>query len=325
MKTGAIEIHALASESMGVRSLATQVFTPDIRITFDASAALAFRNSLEPHPLEYQALDDSLKRIHNSIGQSEIVTISHYHYDHVRPSFTNNQYNFSSLEDFHNIYSSKIILAKDSRDMINPSQRRRAYYFQKDLDELAKEIHWVDGRSYSFGKTRVEFSQPLPHGPKDTRLGYVLCTIVEHSSTRFLFAPDVQGPIEKQTLAYILDSKADLAIIGGPPIYLKRFTESQKTDALNSLITLAATIPILVIDHHLMRSLDWEKWLYPVKVVSERAGNMIITMAELNGLKNTCLEAQREELYSEQPPSDDFLSWTMSNDDHKKQTPPPYR
>ncbi|MHA1882523.1 MAG: MBL fold metallo-hydrolase [Candidatus Thorarchaeota archaeon] len=324
MKTGDIEIHALASESMGVRSLATQVSTPDIRITLDASAALALRSSLEPHPLEYQALEDSLTRIHDSVRHSEIVTISHYHYDHVRPGFTNNHFNFSSLEDLRNIYGSKIILAKDSRDMINPSQRRRSYYFQKDLDGLAKEIHWADGQSYSFGETKVEFSQPLPHGPKDTRLGYVLCTIVEHASTRFLFAPDVQGPIEKETLTYIIDSRADVAIVGGPPIYLKRFTESQKTDAFNSLITLAATIPILVVDHHLMRSLDWELWLQTVKGVSERAGNSIITMAELNGLKNNCLEAQREDLYAKHPPSEDFLNWTMSSDDYKKQNPPPY-
>ncbi len=58
-----IEVIPIAAESLGVRSLCTMVRTPDISILLDRSAALAKRYGLEPHPLEYQALQSSMGEI----------------------------------------------------------------------------------------------------------------------------------------------------------------------------------------------------------------------------------------------------------------------
>ena len=90
MKLGEIEINPLAAESLGVRSLCTHVVTPDISILFDPSVALAKRYNLEPHPTEYLALKRTLSNIFQVATDSDILSISHYHFDHVRPGFDNN-------------------------------------------------------------------------------------------------------------------------------------------------------------------------------------------------------------------------------------------
>jgi hypothetical protein len=94
-----IEVSPLAAESLGVRSLCTLVRTPDVSILFDPSAALAKRYGLEPHPFEYLALQSSLERIRAAVEVTDIISISHYHYDHVRPGFTNYLYNLSTQDE----------------------------------------------------------------------------------------------------------------------------------------------------------------------------------------------------------------------------------
>jgi predicted metallo-beta-lactamase superfamily hydrolase len=303
--------------------LCTQVITPDISILFDPSVALAKRYNLEPHPTEYLALRKSLGTIMNVAADSDVLSISHYHYDHVRPGFENHLYNLSNRNERREMYSGKIVLTKDNRENINPSQRRRGFYFEKDIKEVVAKIEWADDRTFKFDDTKVTYSHPLPHGPSNSRLGYVLATLVEYSESRFMFAPDVQGPIVQETLQYILQSAPDLLIVGGPPIYLSRFTDNEREAGQNSLVVLASTIPTLVVDHHLMRAKNWEDWISPVLTASEKAGNRVLTMAELSGQDNALLEAEREENYKSNPPSDDFKKWTQATDEFKTKHPPP--
>ncbi len=322
MKIGDIEIRALAAESMGVRSLCNYVTTPDVSILFDASAALAFRPPHEPHPEEYRALERALERIRKYAEIANVLSISHYHFDHVRPGTTNWHYNFSSLEDRQLIFGDKKILAKDSRENINPSQRRRAFYFEKDLQGTS-DISWADGRTFEFDNTTISYSEPLAHGPDNSRLGYVLATLVEYGDFKVLYAPDVQGPISKKTLSYILNQEANLIILGGPPAYLKRFSEQESQAALYSLAALATVTPFLVVDHHLMRFVDSEKWIAPIRLVAERTGNEILCMAELAGVQPLFLEANRDSLYANNPPSDEFMDWLASSEEYKIENKPP--
>ena len=323
MKLGDIEITPLAAESLGTRSLCTRVVTPDIDILFDPSVALAKRYSLEPHPEEYLALRKSLDTIVKVAAESEILSVSHYHYDHVRPGFENQIYNLSTKNERREMYSGKIVLTKDNKENINPSQRRRGFYFEKDVKEVVKKIEWADDRTFKFNDTKVTYSPPLPHGPSNSRLGFVLATIVENSGNRFMFAPDVQGPIVQDTLQYILQAAPDLLIVGGPPIYLSRFTGGERGTARNSLVVLASTIPTLVIDHHLMRDNSWKDWLSPVLSAAENAGNRVLTMAELLGVENRLLEAERVERYKTHPPSEEFMNWAHATEEFKLKHPAP--
>ncbi len=323
MRLGDIDITPLAAESLGTRSLCTHVQTSDVSILFDPSVALARRYNLEPHPTEYQALKRSLYKIVKAASESDVLSVSHYHYDHVRPGFENSLYNLSTRNERREMFTGKTILTKDNRDNINPSQRRRGFYFEKDVKDVATKIEWADDRTFMFNDTKVTYSPPLPHGPKNSRLGYVLATVVEYSGTRFMFAPDVQGPIVQDTLQYILLVAPDLLIVGGPPIYLSRFTSNEREAAKNSLVVLASTIPTMVVDHHLLRDKTWQSWLSPVIDAAEKAGNRLLTMAELLGKENLLLEAEREENYKTNPPSEEFMNWAQSTEEFKIHTPPP--
>jgi predicted metallo-beta-lactamase superfamily hydrolase len=317
MRLGRIEITPLAAESLGSRSLCTHVVTPDISILFDPSAALARRYNLDPHPTEYLTLKNSLDTIANVAADSDILSISHYHYDHVRPGFENRLYNLSTKNERRMMFAEKIVLAKDNRENINPSQRRRGFFFEKDIRNVVAKIEWADDRVFKFNDTKVTYSPPLPHGPSDSHLGYVLATLVEYSGKRFMFAPDVQGPIVHDTLQYILMLDPDVLIVGGPPIYLPRFTDADKETARNSLIVLTSSIPTIIVDHHLMRDKAWRHWMMPVIDTAKKAQNRVLTMAELLGSKNITLEAEREELYRTDPPSEEFMIWSQATEEFK--------
>ena len=163
----------------------------------------------------------------------------------------------------------------------------------------------------------MTYSPPLAHGPANTFLGYVLATSVEYGDSRFMFTPDVQGPIVEKSLQYILLMAPDLLIVGGPPLYLSQFTDHERELAQNSLVLLASTIPILVVDHHIMRDKSWNNWMQPIWEKAEEAGNRVLTMAELSGANNIILEAEREELYQNDPPTEEFLTWAQSTEEFK--------
>jgi hypothetical protein len=323
LKIGSIEVLPLAAESMGVRSLCTKVATPDISVILDPSAALAKRHGLEPHPYEYQKLLEVLDNIFVESRKADLLSISHYHYDHVRPGFTNYRYNFSSREELQRLFEGKLVLAKDYRENINPSQRRRGHYFKKDVSDIVDDIKWADNKIFTFGDTTIKYSQPLPHGPADTRLGYVLATVIEYEDTRVVFAPDVQGPVVSTTLDFLLACKADILIVGGPPIYLSKWSQSDSDAAQQSLLKIGSCTRFLVVDHHLMRSNEWKQWIKPIQEVSAHKGNEVVAMAELANRAVRCMEADRPYLYASAPPSEDFMNWTKATDEYKMRNMPP--
>ncbi len=322
LKINDIEVIPVGSESLGVRSLCTFIKTPDVSVLLDPSAALSKRHGLEPHPLEYRRLMDILNQIFVWARTADILSISHYHYDHVRPGFTNFCYNFSSLEELQRMFEGKVVFAKDNRERINPSQRRRGHFFENDVKDVVESIQWADAKTFEFGSTTIKYSSPLPHGIEGSRLGYVIATTITHEDTRIMFAPDVQGPVSKLTLNYILSQQPDLVIMGGPPIYLNNFNESLKIIAKRSIVNIATRVPLIAIDHHLLRTTEWVSWLQPVKSAL-KDGHEIVTLAELADKEIECLEARRRLLYQQYPPNDEFINWTKASDEYKKTHKPP--
>jgi len=82
-----MKIVPLASESLGVRSMAIYVETDDVGVLFDAGASLAPRFGLMPHPFEYRALKEARERIRAYSERAEVITLSHYHFDHYTPTW----------------------------------------------------------------------------------------------------------------------------------------------------------------------------------------------------------------------------------------------
>jgi predicted metallo-beta-lactamase superfamily hydrolase len=299
---GEIRVLPLAFESLGVRGTATLVETDDIKFIIDPGSALGPRFRLNPHEREYLELYRTKKAILKASRDADLLTISHYHFDHYVPNFENWLWIWSSPELAAELYSNKLILAKDTNANINPSQRKRGYMFRKMNLKTAREIRVADGQTFKFGKTSLEFSKPIYHGPAGSKLGYVLMLTIRAPGCCLLHASDVQGPMYDEPLQIVLAQKPDTVLMGGPPIYLAFKLESGDiTAAQRNRATLAQHVPQLVVDHHLLRSLGYFKFLQPVMQAAKRAGNRLITAAELVGREPMLLEARRKELHEEEP------------------------
>ncbi|MGQ9788670.1 MAG: MBL fold metallo-hydrolase [Candidatus Hadarchaeaceae archaeon] len=290
--------------------MATFVETDDLKVVIDPGSALGPRFHLSPHEREYVALVRSRHAILEAARKADVLTISHYHFDHYVPSFEDWVWLWSSAEIAANLYRGKIILAKDIKTDINASQRKRGYIFQKLNAKIAKEIKTADGKSFSLGQTTLKFSRPVAHGSPGTELGYLLMLTVKTPRCTLVHASDVQGPIDGKTLQMILAERPDAVITGGPPIYLTgyKIDETSLESAKNNMKKLVKEVPLNVIDHHLLRSLDYREFLKPVFKEAEEKGHCLLIASEMLGLEPELLEARRKELHEKEPLTKEWYS-----------------
>lgn len=322
-----IQVVPLAAESLGVRSMCTYVETRDVRVLLDAGVSLCpKRFGLPPHPLEFKAIMEARRRIAEAAKKSEVVTISHYHFDHHTPSYEDWLCNWTEEDETaRSIYGDKIVLMKHPREHINFSQRRRAWVFQKTGGSYAKKLEIADEKTFVFGKTTLKFSKPVFHGSENSELGWVLMASIECEGERFLFAPDVQGPISTESLKIILKLKPELLLLGGPPLYLTGFRINEKHVyiGLANMRQIVRVVPYTIVEHHLLRDADWRGKIADVLTEAEKAGCKVLTAAEFLGAENKCLEVQRKNLYQAHPPSKEFEKWMRMSVDEKRRNKPP--
>jgi len=323
-----ISLVPLAAESLGVRSMCTYVETPDVKILLDAGVSLGpSRFGLPPHPEEFKAIDLCRRKIAEAAEKAEIVTLSHYHFDHHTPSFEDWLCNWTeAIETARQVYDGKTVLVKNPREKINFSQRRRGWIFQKTGGKYAEKLEVADGKSFIFGKsTKVRFSEPVFHGSENSVLGWVLMTIIQYQDEKFLFAPDVQGPMCSYTLELILREKPQILMIGGPPLYLAGFRvkEGEIQKGLENLGKIVEAVPLTILEHHVLRDKDWREKTKKVFEKANKHGHKILTAAEFLGEKNVLLEAVRKRLFVEKPPSSEFQKWMRKNRTTKRHVKPP--
>jgi hypothetical protein len=322
-----IRVVPLAAESLGVRSMCTYVETPDTRILLDAGVSLCpNRFGLPPHPREFEAIIESRRRMAQAAEKAEIVTISHYHYDHHTPSFQDWLVNWTdSDETARGIYENKTVLAKNPREQINYSQRERAWMFSKTGGKYAKRIENADAKTFTFGTTKIKFSEPVSHGPENSELGWVLMTTIEWQEERFLFAPDVQGPMSARALQLIINDEPQLLMIGGPPLYLSplRVGGNEIQTGLSNLKDIVRKVPHVILDHHILREEKWQDDTVSILYDTYTSGSTLQTAAEFLGKASTLLEALRKKLFKENPPSKEFEAWMKASEETKKHTKPP--
>jgi len=322
-----IRVIPLAAESFGVRSMCTYVETVDVRLLLDAGVSLCpNRFGLPPHPKEFEGINALRSDIAKAAEKTEVVTLSHYHFDHHTPSYEDWLCNWTDEnQTAQQIYQEKIVLLKNPKEKINFSQRRRAWMFQKTAGKTAKKLTVADGKTFLFGETKLRFSQPVFHGAENTPLGWVLMTTIECKGEKFMHAPDIQGPLCKETLQIILEEKPQLLMIGGPPLYLAGFRvkREEARQAIRNLEIIASRSPTIILEHHLLRDLEWRKKVRGVFEVAEKAKHMVLTAAEFLGKRERFLEANRKRLYIEYPPSKEFERWMRLSDIKKRRTKPP--
>jgi predicted metallo-beta-lactamase superfamily hydrolase len=321
-----IKVTPLAAESLGVRSMCTLVETPDVTVLLDAGVSLCpYRFSLPPHPIEFQTIAKLRQKIAQAADKAEVVTISHYHFDHHTPSYEDWLVNWTEAnETARQIYKDKTVFIKNPREKINASQRQRAWLFQKTGGKYAKKLEAADGKTFTFGQTTLRFSEPVAHGSEDSMLGWVTMAVVEHKGERFMFAPDVQGPMSTRTLELILKAEPTVIMLGGPPFYLAGFRVEAALleQGLRNLESIVQTTPLVILEHHALRDESWREKIGQLNRQASTAGHSLMTAAEYVGGENFFLESKRKQLYRDFPPSAEFKQWmkTLSN---KKIAKPP--
>jgi len=323
-----IKVTPLAAESFGVRSMCTLVETPDVAVLLDAGVSLCpYRFRLPPHPTEFKTIAKLRRCIAEAADKAEVVTISHYHFDHHTPSYEDWLVNWTEAnETARQIYQGKKVLMKNPREKINASQRQRAWLFQKTGGKHAKALETADGKAFAFGKeTVLRFSDAVFHGPEDSMLGWVIMTLVECQGERFMFAPDVQGPMSTRTLELIKAAKPQVIMLGGPPFYLGGFkvSEAQLQLGLKNLTAVVEAMPLTILEHHTLRDEMWQQKTKQVYAKAAEVGHKVVTAAEFAGCENIFLESKRKMLYVENPPSKEFEKWMQAGLTEKSSTKPP--
>jgi predicted metallo-beta-lactamase superfamily hydrolase len=308
--------------------MCTYVETPDVKVLLDAGVSLCpNRFGLPPHPIEFKAIIEARKKIAETAEKAEVVTLSHYHFDHHTPSYEDWLCNWTDKDETaRQIYEGKTVLMKNPRENINYSQRRRGWMFQKTGGKYAKKLEVADGKSFIFGKsTTIKFSEPVFHGPENSALGWVLMATIQYQSERFMFAPDVQGPIAERTLEIIVEEEPQLLMIGGPPTYLSGFKvdEREIQGGLENFKRIAENVPYIILDHHILRDENWRERASSVFDAAAEAGCKILTAAEFLGRENAFLEAQRKRFFVENPPSREFEKWMRKDSYEKRYFKPP--
>jgi predicted metallo-beta-lactamase superfamily hydrolase len=322
----AIRVTPIGFESFGVRSMCTFLETHDVRLLIDAGVALAPRFGKLPHPREYQALNLCRARIREFAAKADVITVSHYHNDHHTPNYTDTAWLGSSAQESEQIYRDKVVIAKDIRNSINFSQRRRGWMFQRFVKNIGGKWLIADGNTFQYGATKIKISPPVPHGEAQSGLGWVIMTTVESQEQKFLHASDVQGPMAKQTARIILKENPKQLILGGPPVYLEgvKVDKTPIRDGLKNAAMLAGKIPMLLFEHHLLRSEDWRDRAKLVYDAARKAGNTVSTAAEYAEQPPKILEAIRPQLYEHEPPTEEFLKWSKLKREKQRMEPPPY-
>ncbi|RJS93205.1 hypothetical protein CW705_01815 [Candidatus Bathyarchaeota archaeon] len=347
---GSIKVRLLFFDSLGAKCSSVLVNTPDVSILIDPGAA-----GLQPgFPLssEEKALlrEKAYERILRYGASSDVVVISHYHYDHhVHPS---------RLEEMAGLFKRKTLLVKDPNHWINKSQRKRSLDFlsslyrifgeeesfekvlsqsrfvmKKDLTEeypktsaiwqrakgkkmmvYQAKLRWfekiveswrknkwiedfkvgdtkvmlADGKSFTFGDTKICFSQPMFHGQFLDNIGWVLGVLVKFDDDKFLFTSDLQGPIIEEYADWIIRSEPDFIVADGPPLYTYGFMigkedVEQVIKNMQNIMREARPRGILW-DHHMCRGLFRSK-LKRVYSYAKKLNVKICTAAEYIGRK----------------------------------------
>lgn len=281
---------------------------------------------LAPHPQEFEAIVDARRRIAQAAEKAQVVTISHYHYDHHTPSFEDWLVNWTERDvTAKQIYLDKVVLAKNPRENINSSQRERAWMFTRTGGKYAHSIQNADNKTFMFGRTNLRFSEAVFHGSDKSELGWVLMVVIETENEKFMFASDVQGPISHRPLEIITEEAPQMLMIGGPPLYLSPFNVNEKEmeKGLKNLIEIVKKVPHLILDHHITRDENWREKTVDLFYEAYITGSTIQTVAEFLGRKDNLLEASRKRLFAENVPSPDFEKWMKVNDDTKRRMKPP--
>jgi hypothetical protein len=113
----------------------------------------------------------------------------------------------------------------------------------------------------------------------------------------FVHTSDIQL-LDDDTVDLVLKWQPDMLLAGGPPLYLEKLSSKLRKRAWQNAVRLASSVNILILDHHLMRSLEGLHWL---DRLSFESGCRVLCAADFMRAPRRLLEAERQMLYDEIP------------------------
>jgi predicted metallo-beta-lactamase superfamily hydrolase len=283
-----VRLEIISAESLGVRGLCCRVEAGARVIVIDPGVALGnWRYKLPPHPVQIAAGKTVRRRICLALEGATDMVFSHFHGDHV-PLFKPNPYQlgFSHLPPC--IKTLRVWSLSPAGQSFTSQARAR------DLMDLLGP-HFQVAEGCADGPLR--FSRAVPHGVGSLPFGSVMMTRVDVGGRVFVHASDIQL-LDTATIDRILDWAPHWVLAAGPPLYLRQFDAGQRSRAWENARRLAAGVDTLVLDHHLMRSVEGLTWL---EALSSEVGKQVLCAADFMGRPRELLEARRQELYAAMP------------------------
>ena len=282
-----MQIEILGCESFGARSLACSVKTGDKNILIDPGVALArLRYGLPPHPVEIAAALRIREKILAALEGVTDIVISHYHGDHM-PMKTEDPYQLpvEALPPLEGVR----FWCKGPKNISGLSARRR-----KELSHfLGSPLPASEGISLD----GISFSLPVPHGTRDKGFGTVMMTRICEGDDVFVHSSDIQL-LDREAVLEVLAWKPTIVFASGPPLYLSHHVPEASKEAFENALLLARNVDTLILDHHLLRSLEGYRWL---KKLAGMVENTVLCAAEFMDKKPELLEARRKILYEKLP------------------------
>lgn len=160
----------------------------------------------------------------------------------------------------------------------------------RDLsDLLGSNLKIAEGQS----EGPLSFSEAVPHGELNSKLGTLMMTRIEMDDRAFVHASDIQL-LDAPTVDRIINWQPDIVLAAGPPLYLEQLSKAERDSAWGNALRLASNIDMVILDHHLMRSVEGAVWL---EQLSSAVGKKVYCAADFMGRPRQLLEAHRVQLY----------------------------
>ena len=282
-----LKITPLAAESMGIRSMATFVESKKIRLLIDPGACVTDqRFDLPPHPLETWRLEKLHDRIQSFFKSAQAIIITCFHDDHI-------------TESFASLYKGKILFIQNPNNHITADCRKKAFRFLNRVKGLPLDIIYMDNRAFELGDLCIHFSKPNACGHEDKK-GTCIPLAVTWKDDSFVYSSHIAGAFNKKGLSWIISKRPTFLYLDGPGTAMKSRDRSALPHFFNFMKQLLNEAPpkILLLDHHVLRDVNWRKNMEPLYKMAADQKVKLQTAAEYRGETMDLLEARRKQLYA---------------------------
>lgn len=297
-----MNIIPLAGESLGTRSSAVAVQGKETQFILDPGVDVAPRRyDLPPHSMELQRRNEHRANILNIIKDKPVAGfwISHFHFDHfpkINEAVKIGKAMYHWDPELQNFPVAPFHI-KDPSENLNKNQTRRARKFTRALKKLDQEYYPAENSSFETEEFTIRGSPIMPHG-EVSLIGYVVGCAIQYKDTKLCYTGDVVGIPLVEHVNWIVSEQPDILIMDGPMReQLPAFKENIKE------VIDQTNIKYLTIEHHLLRSHNWQELIADELDYAKDAGISVKCYAELLDKKIELLEVSRKDLFEFLPES----------------------